>query len=305
MSTKRHAARNFANPINRLNSASLLPISSNSPWTLEFLLVGGGGGAGNGNGAAYGQGSAGGAGGVVVGSFNVPGGGASFPVTFTIGGGGTGSFVGGMGSNSYLTTPYTGPGVPINAVGGGGGSSGSPLSVTYTGGPGGSGGGGFSAFGVGIQPLQNLGPSYSFITQNLGNPGGGPGGSSAGYGGGGATSAGGQGPNPGTGGGGGGAGYTWPVNTVTYGRGGNTNPQIWTSPAIGIAGAPGTGNGAVPGNMGPGNSPTMVGGQGGGGACIIAIPTAKYPGSAPGSSSITTAGSKTVITYIGPGTYNT
>ena len=153
--------------------------------------------------------------------------------------------------------------------------------------------------------MQNPGPSYSFITQNLGNPGGGPGASSAGYGGGGAASAGGL--SPGTGGGGGGAGYTWPVNTVTYGSGGNTNPQVWTSAAAGVAGAPGTGNGGVPGNMGPANSPspTWHGGAGGGGACIIAVPTEKYPGSAPGSSSITTVGNKTVITYINTGSYNT
>jgi hypothetical protein len=57
--------------------------------------------------------------------------------------------------------------------------------------------------------------------------------------------------------------------------------------------------------MGFSSNPAFIGGQGGGGVCVLAIPTAAYKGSAPGASVTTAPGGITILTYTNPGTYTT
>jgi hypothetical protein len=64
--------------------------------------------------------------------------------------------------------------------------------------------------------------------------------------------------------------------------------------------------GGQPGNIPAPAAPLgpTAGGSGGGGVIQLAVPSAKYPGSAPGAT-VTTVGDYKILTYTGSGTYNT
>ena len=57
------------------------------------------------------------------------------------------------------------------------------------------------------------------------------------------------------------------------------------------------------GGAGGGTGGTGTGGTGGSGIIILSVPTANYSGVKTGTSSTTTNGSNTVITWTGSGTY--
>jgi hypothetical protein len=292
-------------------------------FTIQYLVIAGGGGGGSTSGFPGG----GGAGGMTSGSVGSLTAGRVFTITVGTGGcGGIGSGNGyGLpGNPSSLTSP-----APLSVTtqgGGGGGSSGGPLGPSkYIGSPGGSGGGtagngpGFGPGGTG--------------TPGQGNPGGATYNNT--YAGGGGGGAGGAGQSWGPGlfcgppGGNGGAGALWPYTGIYYagggggagwptrlnGLGGGQPPASPTlkggggdamrSPvnppgSLAQPGVPGTGGGG-----GAAQQCGTVGGAGGPGTVILAVPTPNYPGSAPGATVTTppAAPGYTVITFTAPGTY--
>jgi hypothetical protein len=267
---------------------------------LYYLVVGGGGGGGQAGGTIGGAGGGGG-GGVVRGL--ITGITPDTPFGISVGTGGPGGTVspqrGSNGVPSTLSSPILVS--TITAVGGGGGGRGTgPLCMS--GNSGGSGGGSpAGAAGSSTQSSQNLGNPT--VLQQYGNVGGTntPGSSSNGVGGGGALSAGSLGGGPGIGGGGG-LGYTYPFNGVTYGAGGSANPVVWSSPAAGTPGSPGTGGGGMSASGFPTSGPAGNGAQG---TIILAMPTPNYPGSAPGATVTTppAAPGMTLVLYLSPATF--
>jgi hypothetical protein len=262
-------------------------------YDMQYLIVAGGGGGGQ-AGSSSGGGAAGGGGGVVTGIIPVT---TGATVSLSVGAGGAGGTInpqrGFDGTPSTLSSSIA---TTITAVGGGGGARGGGPGCRC-GNPGGSGGGGLIG-GSSTQSSQNLGNPT--VIQQYGNAGGSntPGSSSNGQGGGGAGGAGSNGGGPGVGGGAG-PGYTYPLTGATYATGGATNPVIWSTPtnAFGTSGGTGTGAGGMNG-AGTG-APGSFGGSGGPGTVILAMPTLRYPGSAPGAVVTTppAAPGMTVLTY--------
>jgi hypothetical protein len=289
------------------SSGSLSPYTPPTTVTAQYLVVAGGAGGGDNCG-----GGGGGAGGLLVGSASLVIGSA---YTITVGSGGAGGAPNtGRGSNGG-TSSLSGSGITtVTATGGGGGGGGcrAPAAPPGVAQPGGSGGGsGFNgSFGTGT-PGQGYPGSGA---TNNGVPGGFLGGAGGGAGGAGVS------PSP-TSAGAGGAGYTWTYTGSTYAGGGGgaavfggksggaggaggggsgvTNPG-GCGGLTGGAGGAGTGGGGGGGTSSPGN-----GGAGGSGVVILAVPTAGYPGSAPGAT-VSTPGSApgmTVLKYTSSGSY--
>ena len=269
---------------------SLSALNVPPTYTVEYLVVAGGGCGGDGDSGG------GGAGGMLTGTMTANTG-SSYNITIGSGAAGVGNSGGrgpaGIGGNSQIAAPTVPSFTAKIAYGGGAGGG-----YNQGGTPGGSGGGASNTRGG----------------QGNGVPGQGyPGGGQPGGGGGGAAGA-------GSGGGGygstqpGGAGALWPYTNTYYaggggdGMGGNggiggggkgDGPSSGFGPT-GKNGAPGTGGGGG-GTRGSGGT----GGSGGDGVVILAVPTASYPGSAPGATVTTppAAPGKTVLTFNSPGTY--
>jgi hypothetical protein len=263
---------------------------NSNTYTAQYLVVAGGGGGGSG---AAAPGGGGGAGGVLTGNTLLSTG-TAYPIT-----------VGSGGALSNNGTPSTFNGMV--AVGGGSGGGATP---TGAGNPGGSGGGGSAggtpAFNVGVGTAgQGYAGGYG-LNSARGGGGGGAGGAGS------STPASPAGGNPA---GPGGIGYTWPITGLTYAGGGGGASTINQSPPspAGTGGPGGGGNGGGGGaTQTPGTNGLGGGGGGGGGAgvggsgtVIIAVPTPRYPGSAPGAavSNPANAPGQTVLTYTAPGTY--
>jgi hypothetical protein len=321
MGIKRSSARNMNNPLTRMNVANLAAIVAGawdtSPFSLSYVVVGGGGAAGTSSPAGYGFGGSGGAGGLVQGNINIFGVAPASPITFsiTIGAGGNGVVA------QAPNTTVAGPGSPttlvwgantITALGGGNGANGTATTIPYRyGGAGGSGGAGDGpgsapqGGGPGTQPAQ---PSHPSISSQHGNPGGGPHAPSYGAGGGGAGGAGGLAPTVGYNGTAGGLGLRWWADGGVYAYGGNTSPgPRFDSPGFnGISAPPGSGGGGVCSTTIPTG---QTSGSGGGGVVVFAMPTVRYILSrgAPGSAIVTTAPPAapdlTSIKFTSPGTF--
>ena len=236
------------------------------PTQIAYLVVGGGGG-GNGCLTSTYFGSAGAGGIVRQGTINwSPG----VPLSITVGSGGPGAARGSTtkgtnGSNSTLTS------APIS------------LSVTATGG----GGGG---------PGHAGGVNADYTTVHYGCGPGGLGGSGGNGAGGNLL------PSSCRGCVSGGPGVLFTYNGITYGGGGAGYPfgnAVDGGGGACSAGAIGRGGG---GGGGICTSPGL-GGKGGPGAVILAIPTLRYPGSAPGATSVAVSSvcsGLTIITYTTP-----
>jgi len=268
---------------------SLTALNLAPTYTVDYLVVAGGGCGGDGDSGG------GGAGGMLTGTFTANRG---SPYTVTVGSGaaGVGNSGGrgpaGIGGNSTLTAPTVPSFTSITTYGGGAGGG-----YNNGGTPGGSGGG-----------ASNTRGGQGSGVPGQGNPGGGP----PGGGGGGAGGA-------GVGGGGygtacpGGSGSVWPITNTTYAGGGGNGMGGAGGPGGGGTGdgPPGfgpTGKNGAPG-LGGGGGGTRgsggTGGSGGDGVVIIAMPTANYPGSAPGATVTTppAAPGKTVVTFTSSGTF--
>ena len=310
-------------------------------FTIQYLVVAGGGAGGT----FIGGGGGGGgllAGSVSV-STGTPltvaigAGGASTSYTFP---GGLAS----PGSSSNIASPAFSTVTTVGGGGGGPGSGPVTPGWNGGGRPGGSGGGsgsnttnsplypGPTNYGVGLA----TGSPGINIAGTQGYPGGGgdspAAGGAAGGGGGagqsGTTAPGGAGPSPANAAGPGGAGYTWPYTGLTYagGGGGSGYPGHigGNNPAnpLGVGGAPGgggvgscgptpavPGTPGTPGRGGGGGGSSFVTPQtnaaGGDGVVILAVPTPRYPGTAPGAAVTTppAAPGMTVLTYTSSGSY--
>jgi hypothetical protein len=298
------------------NSTNAFSLDVFSGYTIQYLLIGGGGGGGTGGG---------GAGGFLSGNTMV-GSGTSY--TITVGSGGAGVYNNGFSSPSPIGTgnnsTIIGSGLSsLTAYGGGtggspiaaGGGGTSPLnSGTQIGGTGGSGGGSGGNSAIGNQVVNGglaIGSPAAGVVGTQGYPGGSCGGAggSPGGGGGGAGSAGGPGPGPMAGG----TGSVWPLTGSTYAGGGGSGSYSVGGGAGGSGGG-GAGNAgpaaATPGTTntgggGGGQSAFGQSGSGGSGVVILAVPTPKYPGSAPGATVTTppAAPGQTVLTFNSSGTY--
>jgi len=298
----------------------------NPTYSINYLVVAGGGGGGIGYGGSGGNG--GGAGGVLAGAVSLT---VGTDYTITVGAGGNGA------RGSAFTPPdppvngqpgvqssITAPGFTTIASTGGGGGAGQGGGTNQ---PGGSGAGGpvnSATFGTATGS-----PGAYGVAGTQGYPGGR--GDAAGFTSGGGGGAGGSGQAaaaPGSSAGAGGPGVVWPFNGTFYGGGGGGGGTNFGTPPITRPGAPGGagGGGAGPtlsagtpgcintgGGGGGGGWPTaqagtgvaLPGGNGGPGVIILAVPTANYPGSAPGAT-ITNppaAPGMTVLRYASPGTY--
>jgi hypothetical protein len=275
-----------------------------APYIVQYLVVGGGGGGAKAN-SNQGAGGGGGAGGLLQGNVTFT---PSTIYSITVGSGGPGGtmpYPGGStaqpGQPSQLSgTPIT----TISALGGGRGSAG-PNSCNYA--TPGFGSGGGSYFGCQGYAANFPSPAPLFYTPTgaQGYPG----------------TSGRFATNKAAGGGGaggttpsscvtlaGGPGYVWPYTGVTYARGGSGGPsycyalQVPTGPGIGYGGTGGNFYGPLP----PSPSPLILGNAGYGGAVVLAIPNAGYPGSAPPAATVSTppaAPGMTVLTFTAPGTF--
>jgi hypothetical protein len=284
-------------------SSGVLPIgiTYRVKTQISFLLVAGGGGGGQGG--PNGVGGGGGGGGVVLGNVLVT---AGTPISWVVGGGGLGQPGGGPGPLRGFTasnTTLSAPGITtVIALGGGGGGCGGgfPSPAVGQGLDGGSGGGGTggNAAGPGLQPTFN--PANPAVSSQYGNAGGSNPGSypagSPGGGAGGAGTVGAVGTNaPG------GLDLNVASYTVNVAGGGATAPGTAPQNTSGSNGSPGGyGGQSASGNPVPGTS-----GNGGGGTVILMVPTASYPGSAPGAvvSTPSSAPGKTILTYTNSGSF--
>ena len=267
---------------------------------VAYLVVGAGGGAG-------GVGGGGGAGGLRTSYGNYTGGGQSAEsnitlsaqtYTITIGSGGTASATGGAfnndgntgsnGTNSVFGT--------ITSLGGGGGTGGSNTALS-----GGSGGGCRS----GSPGSGTYGQGFDGATGDIGGGGGGAGGAGL------SSTAGSCGAN-------GGPGLNVPITGATTfyaggGAGGVSFASGCSATSGGIGGGGDAGANAGTANTGGGggggswtnnaNYTTQGGGNGGSGVVILRMNTSDYSGVTTGSPTVTTAGSETILTYTGSGTY--
>jgi Putative Ig domain len=279
-------------------------------YTTNYLVVGGGGGGW--------QGAAGGAGGVVCGTLSLSPG-TTYTIVIGQGAAGTGIAVGTVNRGNPST--FSGGGLLVTALGGGGAWNGGGPGGNG-GAPGGSGGGSLQPApiapgGTATQPSQPQSVGTSGTYNNRGFPGG------VTYGGGGGAGAVGTSRSPTVLIAPGGAGYTWPYTATAYaGGGGGSNLAAAAGGTGGVGGGGAGGPGAVPGSgknatyygggggawgqaTVPGGIGPYAGGNGYQGVVILAIPTPGYPGSAPGAT-ITTppaAPGMTVLTFTAPGTY--
>jgi len=274
MSTKRHSARNFVNPINRFNSASIRASTGAAKVSSIGLLVVAGGGAGAILQSQIGTVGGGGAGGYLA---NI-----SYPITpdttYTVtvgaGGGPTPGFQGNDGSNSWFQSN-----IYIAYGGGGGGTHKGPYGTpTGEGRPGGSGGGGGAAQSAPNGTAGGLGGSGTPGQGNAGGQGaprnGDSGGSGGGGGAGGAGTVGTQWPTMALGGPGGNGLQWYNGNYYSGGGGGCGREGSFPTSYPGFGPAPGGlgggGNGSVHNNAGTALFTSTKGnvntGGGGGGA---------------------------------------
>jgi hypothetical protein len=304
---------------------NLLASGYSASNSLAILIVGGGGG-----------GSAGGGGGggvVYIPSFNYN---AGVKINVTVGNGG-------VGCGTYsVSAPATGGGLvgntngqgqngaassisflsaTVTANGGGGGGANTGGGATTNGQTGGSGGGGGYAGTPGTAGAANQ-PTYALAT-TYGTNGGGATGSTSGGGGGaggvGAVGGASVGGNGGTGvaisitgssvyygGGGGGANYNQASTGGGTGGNGGGGGGCNTTTGNGNPGNPNTGGGGGGVSQANGtNGNSSLGGTGGSGIVIISVPTAIYKsGNVSGTTTITPAGSNTIISFTsGTGYY--
>ena len=276
-----------------------------APYSVDFLVVGGGGSGGNFSSAGN-VGGGGGAGGFRTSTQTVNGG---VVITATVGAGGAGA-----GNNNGSSSSISGSGLTtITSAGGGtgGGDSGA--------GSGGSGGGGGTSQGGGSGNTPSTSPSQ-------GNSGGSGFQTGPYYDGGGGGGAGGSGANASTnigGNGGNGSSSSITGTSVTYagGGGGAARNASGGTAYLGYGGTGGGGNGAgenptdsdsrggqagtvnTGGGAGGAHSYGGVSKSGGSGIVILRLPTASYSGTITGSPTVTTDGSFTVIKFTGSGTY--
>ena len=282
---------------------------SPTPYSMDFLVIGGGGGGGAGQSINQ-TGGGGGAGGYrtstqtsIIGNV----------ITVTIGDGAAGTSTDSAPAVNGTATSIVGTGLTtISSAGGGGGA----MYNSGTGGSGGSGGGGGSTAGTGgsgntpsTSPVQ--GYAGGNASSGSGNSGGGGGGSSAvgtnasgtnaGDGGAGTASSITGGAVTRAGGGGGGAQGTG-ASAGTAGSGGGGIGGL--SQQAGADGTVNTGSGGGGGaNNAGGATSTTKGGNGGKGVVIISVPTSGYSGVTTGSPTVTTHLTKTIITFTGSGSY--
>jgi hypothetical protein len=289
--------------------------------SIQYLVVGGGGGGGAGF-----EGGGGGAGGLLSASTYIFKGDT---ITIGVGPGGTGG-IGGSNPSPYgLGTPgtpsyFSSPNIStITALGGGVGAGGvlgpSPGNLQVAT-PGGSGGGGSNDAGPGnTAGLGTTGQGYPGGAWNttaypFGGGGGGAGGAGTSTPGPASTTA-----NPG------GLAALWPYTNTYYAGGGGGGSRGSVTPVGyggGVApGNPAKGGAGDGGGTGPGGTGTNYtggggggggsaggtanGGAGGSGVVILAVPTPKYPGSAPGAIVTTPSAAPgyTVLTFNSTGTY--
>jgi hypothetical protein len=273
---------------------SLSALVTNSPTTVEYLVVAGGAGGGAWRDSIT-NGGGGGAGGLRTGNLSI-----TFDETYTItvGSGGAGGISGGyMGANGSISSLST-----IESAGGGAGGSywlAGTSTQYYNGFPGGSGGGGGGLVpGITTLTYGGLGNVPS-VTPSQGNAGGN-----------GAEAAS---PQAAVGGGGGGSGQAanisiggngseWPTGSGTYYAGGGNGfggPGGGTAPLGGAAQqstAPANSGGGGGGGNGGG------GGAGGSGVVIIRYNSTKNDASATtGSPTYTNSGGYKTYKFTGSG----
>ena len=269
---------------------SLTATNLSPTYTMDYLVVAGGGCGGDGDSGG------GGAGGMLTGTFTANRG-SPYTVTVGLGAAGVPNSGGrgpaGIGGNSTLTAPTVPSFTSITSYGGGAGGG-----YNNGGTPGGSGGG-----------ASNVRGGQGNGVPGQGNPGGGqPGGGGGGAGGAGSGGGGYGSAQPG------GAGALWPITNTIYaggggdgmggnggtGGGGKGDGPTGVFGPVGRSGQPGLGGGGG-GSRGSGG----LGGSGGDGVIILAMPTANYPGSAPGATVTTppAAPGKTVVTFTSSGSY--
>jgi len=280
------------------------------PYTVAFLLVAGGAG-----GAVTGaSGGGGGAGGYRNSYSTEPSGANSSTLTpyiftpgetytITVGGGGIGlaaNLTGNNGSPSSISGPDIST---TSATGGGGGGRSDPNPAKSGGCGGGNGGPQTSRTGAGTA---NQG--FAGGLSNNGGWGGGGGGGAGQIG----QDTGGSGTSGVTGGDGGDGIQSSITGIATY-RGGGGGGNDYQGPNVGIGGLGGGGNGGSgPGGQQPGTANTGGGGgggrvgsatNGGSGVVILRMPTKDYTGTTTGSPTVGAAGTDTVLTFTGSGSY--
>jgi hypothetical protein len=276
------------------------------PYSIDFLVVAGGGGASTG---------AGGAGGFRTSTQSVS---VGTVITVTVGDGGTGSTGHSNADTQGSSSSISGSGLTtITSAGGGKGGAGSGGGNGSAGGNGGSGGG--AGEDTGLSGGSGNTPSTS---PSQGNNGGGAGTSPFGSsgGGGGATGTGSAGVStaPASKGGDGGNGTASSItgSSVTYAGGGGGGSALDSgSTATPTGGTGGGGNGANvangTGNNGTanlgggagGSSDTALGGSGGKGVVILAMPLAKFSGTTTGSPTESDDGTTKRLVFNGSGSY--
>lgn len=281
--------------------ATSMPVYSNPPSTVEYLVVAGGGSGGySSSGNSY-AGGGGGGGGVLTGSGHAVTAGVAYTVTVGLGGTGTSSTTN-NGQNSVFDT--------VTATGGGAGARGA---VTAGGGNNGGCGGGSTDGGTAGTGTAGQGYNGGTGAVTWGTAGGGGGAGAVG-----SNDSAGVSGNGGSGiassisgssinyAGGGGAGkYT---NTDTGGTGvhgggaGGSGSNGGGSRSAGVAGTANTGGGGGGGGAGSSGS-AMSGGNGGSGIVIIRYPdTYGAASSTTGSPTIVVSGGYRIYTWTSSGT---
>jgi len=272
------------------------------PYSIDFLVVGGGGGTGShpsGNAGAGG----GGAGGYRTSTQSVTGG---TVITVTVGDGGAGGAPGGYNiGSSGSDSSISGSGLTtITSAGGGRGGSYSG-SAWLTGASGGSGGGGaWTGTSGGNGNTPSTSPSQG---NNGGNSANSP---QYGAGGGGGAGAVGSNANSNSGANGGnGTASSITGSSVTYSGGGGGGSLSGSAGTGGTGGggtnSNGTANTGGGGGAGDSTGAAAPGRSGGKGVVILSVPTANYSSTTTGSPTVTTSGSNTIMQFNGSGSYTT
>jgi hypothetical protein len=272
------------------------------PYSIDFLVVGGGASGGYFSTSTH-VGGGGGAGGLRTSTQTVSGG---TVITVTVGDGGAGS-----GSNSGSSSSISASSLTTITSTGGGNGAGDTVAST-----GGSGGGGSSSSTSGANGNT---PSTSPSQGNNGGTGGISGNNYWG-GGGGGSSANGSNGSAGVGGNGGnGTSSSITGSSVTYagGGGGASRNSLGSATTGGTGGSGGGGNGASEQSVNGVNGTANTGGGGGGvhsyggtggaggkGVVILSMPDANYSGTTTGSPTVTTnVSGKTILKFNGSGSY--
>jgi len=274
---------------------------SGIPYSIDFLVIGGGASGGSG------RGGGGGAGGYRTSTQSVITGTA---ITVTVGDGGA-SVINVLGNNGSSSS-ISGSGLTtITSAGGGGGGTDLTNSVGANGASGGGGVAGASPQSGGLGNTPSTSPSQGNdggIGSTAPNYGAGGGGGAGAVGGNGSTSTGGNGGNGSassiTGSSvtraGGGAGGTYEGGTGgTGGTGGGGNA---TAGSTGTAGTANTGSGGGGGSY---QSPTGAfnSGAGGKGVVILSMPSGNFSGTTTGSPTESTSGGNKILVFNGSGSY--